>query len=273
MHSHVPGEFFRASSDGYQHEPVSCRSEIGFSSNLLVNTPQHLPPRQLALLHRGPAYVPPCHLRSRRSSSLDDTLSKQFAPLQQQLNKLFSKARVHLGRSMNFQSDVQSRFNDSFSKPLALAIAEQASNEQRLVRALRQQLERDELVLRRTADNNNVFYLDQIDRFEREAIRFILQSQAYQIIEMVVARTRTDERERQCVIDTITRFNAALQSLVQMKRLDSEQMSKMQAKPSNVELPYLYFLPAITKVNVLFASFRSFTVTSVLLRMAQHRSR
>ena len=251
MHTQISSEFFRLGSDDQQHKYLSRRSEIGFSSNLIIHTSQHLPLPQLARLRRGPAYVPPCHLRSRRSASLEDTLSKQFAPFQQQLNKLFSKARVHLGRSMKFQSEVQSCFNESFSIALAPAIHEQASNEKRLVRSIRRQLEKDELVLRRTADNNNVFYLDQIDRFERDTVRFIIGSKAYKIIEMVDER-RYDAQERQCVIDIINRFNTALESMVQMKRLSSEQMSKMQAKQSNVELPYLYFLPDIHQVSPLF---------------------
>ena len=150
---------------------------------------------------------------------------------------------------MNFQLAVQTRFNDSFSKPLAPAIHEQALNEKRLVRSIRQRLEKDELILRRTADNNNVFYLDQIDSFERNAILFIIETKAYKIIEMVDQR-RYDEQERQCVIDIINRFNTALESMVQMKRLSSEQLSKMQVKQSNVELPYLYFLPDIHPVSL-----------------------
>lgn len=253
MYLQISSEFFRASSDGYQHEHVSRRSIIGFSSNLIINTSQSLPRRQLVTLGCGPAYVLPCQMRTQPSASLDNTLSKQFAPLHQQLNKLFSKAGVHLGRSMNFQSQVQTLFNSIFSTPLTRSTQQQASKEREVVRSIRQQLEKDELILRRTADGNNVFYLDRVDDFEQKAVRFILKTKAFKIIE-IVDQARYDPKERQCVINVLDGINGTLESMMQKKRINSEQMSKMQTKKPCNEIPYLYFLPEISKVNIALLS-------------------
>ena len=228
---------------------MSRRSRIGFSSNLTINTSQNLSRRQLVLLGRSPTHVPPCQMHPQTLASLENTLSKQFAPLQQQLNKLFSKARVHLGRSMNFQSQVQALFNTVFSTPLPRSMQKQASKEKETVRLIRQQLEKNGLILRRTADDNNVFCLDQVDDFERQAVRFILKTKAYKIVE-IVDQSRYDPKERQCVIDVLDRINATLESMAQKKRINSEQMAKIHTNKSFIEIPYLYVLPEINKVNI-----------------------
>ena len=154
---------------------------------------------------------------------------------------------------MNFQTQVQTLFNSIFSTPLTRSAQQQASKEREVVRSIRQQFEKDELILRRTADGNNVFYLDWVDDFEHKAVRFILKTKTFKIIE-IVDQARYDPKEWQCVIIVVNSINGTLESMMQKKRINSEQMSKMQTKKSCTEIPYLYFLPEINKVNIALLS-------------------
>jgi hypothetical protein len=249
------GEFFRSSSDGHQQcYNVNRRSNnnkyIGFSPTLFIDTVHHLSSQQLALLNRGPTYVPLCQMRTLLSSlPLKDILAQQYKPFHHQLNKFFFKYRVHLGRSTNFLDDIREQFMKNFFKPLPTSIQQQALNEKKLVQSIRRQFKKDNLILRRTADEQNIFYLGCADDFERQANDFINKTKTYEVIVNVDTTTKYVRPEQHpYVLETIERIDTTLKTMQKNHQISTEQLTKLCVNKSNMELPYLYFLPEINKV-------------------------
>ena len=128
---------------------------------MIQHTTHHLSQEQVAFLNRGPTYVLPGQLHRWSTLSSNDLLLKQMAPLQRQLTRIFGKYPVDLSRRMHFEREIQQQFHQSFSKPLPTSIEQRSNDEKQLIQSIQHDLNQKDLILRRTADDNNVFYLSQ----------------------------------------------------------------------------------------------------------------
>ncbi|CAF1574214.1 unnamed protein product, partial [Rotaria sordida] len=83
---------------------------------MIQNVVHNLTFEQIQFRNRRPTYVPPCqlHILSKSSFTLAQLVTKQMVPLRQQLTKLCTKYPVDLSRRMNFDTDIQITFNESF---------------------------------------------------------------------------------------------------------------------------------------------------------------
>ena len=89
-----------------------------------------------------------------------------MAPLRRGPTKLFTKYPVDLSWPMKFEKEIQQFFNESFVQTIPAMIEERAIYEKKLVQSIQYQLKKNRLMLRRTADDNSIYYLGQIDEFE-----------------------------------------------------------------------------------------------------------
>ena len=104
-----------------------------------------------------------------------------MAPLQRQLTRIFGKYPVDLSRRMHFEREIQQQFHQSFSKPLPTSIEQRSNDEKQLIQSIQHDLNQKDLILRRTADDNNVFYLGQRHDFNDEVKKYLQNSTTYYI--------------------------------------------------------------------------------------------
>lgn len=225
---------------------------------MIQNASHHLPSELVRFLNRGPTYVLPCqmHLLSTPSTSLDQILTKQIMSLRQQLAKLFIKYPVDLTRRRIFLRDMEKQFVQSFSRPIPAVIEQRVFYEKQLLQSIESQLKSDQLILRRTADENNTYYLGDRDGFERMAQDHLENSHCYEMIGTI------DElhSERHHLTVITQSIDLAIETLARKKLIPTDHLKKLQiGGRTNITLPYLYFLPKIHQVlNNLFTEFLYF---------------
>jgi hypothetical protein len=227
---------------------------VGFLSSTIVDTSHSLNARQMQLLNRGPAYVPPCQLHARTSSSsapsvLDDTATRHYAPLKRQIVHLLNKCQVNIARAMEIEKKIDTLFRAHFSSLAASThLTERAVDEDRLVRSIRRSLKENNLVLRRTANQMNTFYLTDARTFDEKAANVLTMTDAYKLLfhlnEHNGGQHWSDE-----VKEMIDSMNAALQILKRKKALPVDVIETLLTNHLKVQLPRLCFLPDISKVS------------------------
>ncbi|CAF1383690.1 unnamed protein product [Rotaria sordida] len=211
---------------------------------MFQDTSHHLSQEQITFLNRGPTYVPPCqiHILSKSSTTLAQIVTKQMAPLRRELTKLFTQYSVDLSRRMNFEKEIQLSFNKSFLQSMPSVVEERALYEKELIQSIRIQIKKQQLILRRTADDMNTYYLGRLDEFNQKSNEYVENSTCYELIE-TMDETHTEQQQQQ-LQEIIISINSQLEKLYQRKLINKDQLTKFSIhKRLKLKLPYLYFLP------------------------------
>ncbi|CAF3050590.1 unnamed protein product [Rotaria sp. Silwood2] len=240
----------RTISDGQELDWIDRRSILIQKSNItcsptvIQDTPHRLSREQVKFLDRGPAYVPPCqiHILSKSSLTLAQIVTKQMAPIRQELTKLFTKYSIDLSRRMKFEKEIQLSFNDSFLRSIPGVLEERTLYEKQLIQSIRYHLKKDQLILRRTADEMNTYYLGRLDEFNQKSDEYVENSTCYELIGTTDG-THTEQQQQQ-LHEIIISINSQLEQLYQKKLINKDHLTKFSInKRLKFILPYLYFLP------------------------------
>ena len=206
-------------------------------------TIHQLTSEQIRFLNRGPTYVVPCQMHTASNLPPNEILTKQIIPLRQQLTKLFTKYPVDLSLRWNFEKSMQQQFIKSFNVPVPTSIEKRTIYEKQLIGSIHYQLKRDQLILRRTADQYNTYYLGDRHGFNTMAKDYIENKNNFEMIGMIDP-VNTEQKQLNDIIKSI---DLALDQLEQKKLIPMDYLTKFQIrKETNINLPYLYFLPEIT---------------------------
>jgi hypothetical protein len=182
--------------------------------------------------------------------TLKEILTQQVLPLRKQLMQIFTKFSVNLARQQVFRDFIEGYFSKSFSQPIPIKIQQRALHEKQLLRSIQLQLKQDHLILRRTADNYNTFYLSHHDDFNRLAQDQMETMNCYEMMGSIDS-TVASNSEQEHLTRIIQSMDAILQQLVKRNLLRTEYFTKLElAKKTNLNLPYLYFLPITHQVVV-----------------------
>ncbi|CAF3104674.1 unnamed protein product [Rotaria sp. Silwood2] len=222
---------------------------IPLSSSLIIATTHQFNDKQLQLLSRGPSYVPPCLIYILFSNeSMDDIVKKQFAPLKHQLMNLFEKHNINLPLIMEMQDKNYKAFNDIFSKPIPFNLYERAIYEKNLIQSIQYSLKKNNLILRRTADNMNTFYVGNIQDFETKADKYLTKSDDYKVL--ININDENNEKPLDGALkEMIDSMNSLLEKLKTHKAINDDLFKRLVVDPAKIKLPYLYFLPNVSKEN------------------------
>ena len=221
---------------------------LGFSSSLIIDATHQFTEKQLQLLNRGPTYVPPCQTSILSSChSMDDIVERKYAPLKHQLSNLFSKHHINIALSMEIEQKISDQFTNLFSLPIASNLQQRALYEKYLIQSIRHSLKKNNLILRRTADNKNTFYLGNLQEFETKANDYLLKSDAYKVLLNI--DKENDGQPWQAELKQMEEsMNLLLESLKNHKAINIDLYNRLLVDASKVKLPCLYFLPDISKV-------------------------
>lgn len=234
-------------------DPVT---HMGLPVNVINTTTYALTNEQERLLCRGPAYVPVAQMYSRflrgstRLAQTTDLVKKLYAPLQHRLASLFYKHHINIALSMEMNKVVYEVFKDCFGIGLPKNVEQRARFEKQLVRSIRQWALERGLILRRTADDQNTFFIGDRQVFDAKIKEYLRQmADTYQV---AVARRDDDandealKNELNDMIDSINMFLGVMKS---RKLLNDEVIKRMEVDRARLRLPYAYFLPLVSKVS------------------------
>jgi len=238
------------------------KKPIGFvSSSILMDTIQSsLTDKQIQLLNRGPTYVPPCQIHTS-SSSIDEIVKKKYAPLKHQIASLFSKHKINIALQMEFHDQIYEEFKNRFSISISSTLRQRAQYEMQLIQTIRSFLKKNNLLLRRTADHMNTFYLGNLQDFEAKADDYLKQMDAYKILITIQDENNDDDEtynpdhgQQQLqneLKDMIESMNMALEVLHKRKAFSDDVYNRLRIDASKVKVPYVYFLPHVSyKVRI-----------------------
>ena len=150
---------------------------------------------------------------------------------------------------MFINKEVKDAYMEAFSSALPSSMHERAVREKELVQTIRRHLHEHQLVLRRTADGKNVFYLGDRKAFEERADAYVKATDAFELCEMIdgVHGTRAKDYINKLVKSIHQRVEVILKNATMYKELSK----KLYVDAAKVELPYLYFLPDVSQVGIL----------------------
>jgi hypothetical protein len=170
-----------------------------------------------------------------------------MATFRQQLTRLFTKFPIDTSRRMNFDQLIVRECLQSFSLPLPTSIKERAIYEKQLIQSIQNQIQMDQLILQRTADEYNTYYLDSMHHFRDMADTYLQNTKHYELISSIDNGNSTlSERQLDEIIASI---NFAFEELYQKKIISKEYLEKYKINTKlNLQLPYMYFLPEISQV-------------------------
>ncbi|CAF1624904.1 unnamed protein product [Rotaria magnacalcarata] len=163
-----------------------------------------------------------------------------MAPLRRELTRFFTKYPVDLSRRMNFEKEIQNLFHASFDQSIPSTLEERILYEKQLIKSIRYQLNKDQLILRRTVDNYNTYYLGSLNEFQKKSDDFVQHSISYEFIGMLDC-INTEQQQLDEIIDSI---NSQFETLHQKRLINNDYRTKfIISKKSTTKLPHLYFLP------------------------------
>ncbi|CAF4330785.1 unnamed protein product [Rotaria sp. Silwood2] len=219
---------------------------FGRSLFVIMDTNYKFPDQHLQLISRGPTYVPPFQLSINSSiQTIEDRIKKQFAPLKHQLNSLFSNNHINLGLSMEINNKMMDAFRENFSLTIPEVYEQRAKYERKLIQTIRYLLMNNNLILRRTADNRNTFYVGNRSDFETKANDYLSQSDSIKFI-TDMDDNQEWKNENKEMIDSM---NFLLEQLKNHKAITNDIYEQLLINIDKVQLQDLYFLPDISKEN------------------------
>jgi len=247
--------YFLRSHATYLHDGIT----LNFSPTMIIDpsVQHHFTNEQLKLLNRGPTYVPPCQMYvSLPSISMNDIIQKQFKLLQHHLNIIFDKFKINSVQSMLITKEIKDIYRLLFSISLPSSIQQRALHEKQLVESIREHLKVNDFILRRTADQKNVFYLGNRKEFEEKGSEYMKKTHIFEFCEDA---SETNLSQTHAYLKKkVKDMNNELEKIFHNKKLFKDTLNELYIHMDKIKLPYLYFLPDVSKVIYWFVSYSSY---------------
>ncbi|CAF1502221.1 unnamed protein product, partial [Rotaria sp. Silwood1] len=186
-------------------------------------------------------YVPPCLMYILfADQSINDIVKKQFAPLKHQLMILFQNYKINLPLRMEIQDKLFNKFENLFSHPIPAQLFQRAVYEKHLIQSIRYTLQKNNLILRRTADNMNTFYIGNRSEFEAKADQYLIRSENYDVL--IDINNQNNEKPLHTALKNMMKsMNSLLEKLKAHNAIKDELYEQLVADPTKTKLLYLYF--------------------------------
>jgi hypothetical protein len=147
------------------------------------------------------------------------------------------------------ETDIHQNFVNLFSISIPAHICKRATYEKNIIQSIRCSLNKNNLILRRTADNQNTFYLGNKQDFEAKANDYLSQSDAYEVLTTIDDEKNNEQKIQADLKKRIESMNFALGILKRTNALDKDLVASLLTDTTKIKLPYLYFLPDVSKVR------------------------
>ncbi|CAF3802382.1 unnamed protein product [Rotaria sp. Silwood1] len=212
----------------------------------MIDTMNPFNEKQLQLLSRGPTYVPPCLMYILfADQSINDIVKKQFAPLKHQLMILFQNYKINLPLRMEIQDKLFNKFENLFSHPIPAQLFQHAVYKKHFIQSIRYTLQKNNLILRRTANNMNTFYVGNRSEFEAKADQYLIRSENYDVL-IDINNQNNEKPLHSALKNMMESMNSLLEKLKAHNAIKDELYEQLVVDPTKTKLPYLYFLADIS---------------------------
>ncbi|CAF3347698.1 unnamed protein product [Rotaria sp. Silwood2] len=112
--------------------------------------------------------------------------------------------------------------------------------EKQIIQSIKYQLNKDHLILRRTADDKTTYYLGHLDEFQQKSNEYIENSNSFEFIAII----NENHTEQQQLKEVIQSLDVEFDKLYQRKLINKDyQMKFSMGKKTNIKLLNVYFLP------------------------------
>ncbi|CAF1249427.1 unnamed protein product [Adineta ricciae] len=238
-----------------------------FAPTMIIDTTSHqLTIEQIKLLNRGPTYLLPCYIYAS-SESIKDTIQQQYKLLQHHLSLIFARFNINSTQSMFINKQIKDTYVDMFSSLPPLPIYQRAVYECQLVQSIREQLEKNQLILRRTADRRNVFYLGNRKEFEDKGKHYMFTTNTFEFRETIPPTNLGYAYEYLAKI--VRAINSDIEKIFNNKKTYKDLLQKLYIDIDKVYWPYLYFLPDVSEKSEVSVKPCIVTRKSITTRLAQ----
>lgn len=259
--------FFR-----YHYERLASTTplhKIRFPPSTIMRTAFHLfSDEQLRLLNRGPTYIPIYQTFSslpstNRFSALQDKLTGHFKVLQHDLSRLYAKLNINPAQSMFLTKKIKDLYINTFSNySIPIIIRQRAIYEKHLIESIDEQLKKYDLILRRTADQRNVFYLCNRQEFHEQTCEYMNYTDDFEHVCNIDENNL--EETRTLLARKVRSLNENFDEIFQDKKKFKDILQSIYISNDKVELPYVYFLPDVSRVR--FYSIYEYVIFTLLFR-------
>ena len=224
---------------------------VSFSPTVIIQTASshQFTQQQFKLLNRGPSFIPQCQLLASSIGStvlFRDKIEKQYKTLQHNLNILLAKYNINTTRSMFIIKTIKDLYMKTFHIEIPQQIQERAIYEKQLLQTIHKDLQVNELIIRRTANPNNQFYVTDRKQFETLANNYLSNADQFELV--LVTSSQSFSIHFKQMIKSI---NMEIERILSNKKLYKELLDKLILNEHKVQIPYLYFLPDINQSNTM----------------------
>ena len=231
---------------------TSLMNLFDYSPCMYIHTTHTLTKTQMKLLNRGPTYVIPCQMLSTSANrSMNDIIKELYAPLKQKMYFLFSKYHVNIALSMDLEVKIRDEFKQKLLNPISIELQQRVSDEKKVMHSIRRSLDdrqQSDLILRRTADDMNTFYLGNRKEFNEKSKAFMNETDIYEL-QVIIAERHDDTEWQNDIHRMIESMNSILRRIFEKKNIDDDVLQRLTIDISLIKIPFLYFLPQISRNN------------------------
>ena len=200
-----------------------------------------LSPAQMTILMKGLIYITPCQSRFVKKS-IDTIVIEQLTTVSGPVKGCLAD-HGWLPREPKDKEAFPSLKDQLYqlqSRQLPHHLATRARRERSVVRSIQLLIHhRPDIVIRRP-DKRKGFYLGNAADFERKAMKYMTDTEAYQ--ELTSGRCPLS--------DNYHAVRSLLQELLKRKAINPDQHKMMLPKLDTLELAHLYFIPKVHKVRL-----------------------
>ncbi|CAF4737779.1 unnamed protein product, partial [Rotaria sp. Silwood2] len=160
--------FFYHRSDDRRHKWYRRSYHLDLYWDILPSSPIievsiKLTPEQLALLSRGPKYVPPCQSQFYKKEAKDKIIQEEYKNI---ITKVTEFIRQHTyciseKRINEFSTDLKNLIQRLYTKKLSRKLSVRAKREHKLITSIRRYLNKYRQVILRRTDKIKVFHLGE----------------------------------------------------------------------------------------------------------------
>ena len=196
---------------------------------------------QMGILMKGLIYITPCQSRFVKKS-IDTIVTEQVTTLSEPVKGCLADHAWLPWESKDKEAfpSLKDRLYKLQSRQLPHNLATRARRERALVRSIQTLLrKRPDIVIRRP-DKRKGFYLGNAADFERKAIKYMIDTEAYQELTNGLCP----------LADNYHTVRSLLQELLKRKAINQDQHKMMLPKFDTLELAHLHFIPKVHKVRL-----------------------
>lgn len=197
---------------------------------------------QYFLLDRGPNYVSPCQMHINTSISNETIVQEQMAPLKRQLTQILGYHRIHMARRFQLEREAGKLFENSFQQNIPVDVLERAQQEFNLFQSIRQKLNEQGLIVRRSSNHDNSYYLMDKEKFDDMCSEYLRTNESYLSLVNVIGN-QNEQMYRDVIERLVDGIHEKLNAFHREKQLNDRQLLKIRVNRSDkMRCVTMYFL-------------------------------